>query len=145
MKFVFHILVSAFFSAVLLMAPQKSEAFLIMYAFGNAATNNHSPGPTFEPTLLCLLILPICILDEEAPSLKLDADELRANGYTAQEIAHLESEQNRVTQALRTQNRGLVIAPSDTSTSLRNDLQTIVPTVSVEYINYIQQKSGVKR
>ena len=123
-------------------APQKSEAVII------AAGRSSEPGffaldftdNALVNLAICVLVLPICTLDEKAPQGPMNSSAvLLANGYSPEEAQVIVRDQKYVFQALASKKLSLKMSKTDTVESLRKDLETVAPGVSNSYLNFLIQ------
>ncbi len=71
-------------ATVTVSAPQKSRAFLPLYII--ALLHADTLEDVFILNFTCLLVLPLCILEEESDGNSTTAEALRVQGYNASEI-----------------------------------------------------------
>ena len=137
-------------ASVLTAAPRPAEAYLIAAAVGGVVGGyNDTRRPTVSEatagTFFCLLLLPFCILDADAPEASvnsLSVGYLRENGFGEAEISRVLGDQRVISAAL--QARGLSIsrsqAPQDnTPEALARLVRSVHPAVSAEYLSVASQ------
>lgn len=76
-------------------APQKADAMLVMEP--DNAIFFFVPGSE----LVCLLLLPFCILDQKAEITHVTAQDLRDNGYSDAQISNIEAGQTEVANYMK--------------------------------------------
>ena len=123
-------------------APQKSEAVII------AAGISSDPGfftldftdNALANLAICVLVLPICALDEKAPNGPMNSSAvLLANGYSPEEAQMIVRDQKYVFQSLASKKLSLKLTKNDTVESLRSELEVVAPGVSNSYLNFLIQ------
>ena len=95
-------------------------------------------------TVLCLIVLPLCLLDEEGNGqYATTAAHLAANGYSSEEINQIIADQASTVVGLKAKHAQLKIMSFDTRESIAKDLRKVNPSVSETYINFIAESAGL--
>lgn len=97
----------------------------------------------FNP--LCWLVLPFCLLDENAESRDNNVytnEDLLLNGYQQSEIRQILKDQEIIKQKLESEGLTLVIDKSDDKISLRQQILELNPHASEFYLSFFTESSG---
>ena len=91
--------------------------------------------------VLCILLLPLCLLDEESQTqLVKDSDlenYLLENGFSVEEANTIRKDQDEFLRLLEENKVQLVVEPEDTAKSLEDQIRGIHPSVSKVYLEFI--------
>lgn len=138
MKKTFFALLLAAIVGTQVVAPPKANAWLV-------ATLQQFDDMTGPEWVLCIVIFPLCVLDEKQNSShSTSVKDLQANGYSASEINQIVSDQTAVVQALASSKLALQVRSSDTAASISNDIRSVYPAASETYINFVTSSNGLK-
>src|SRR3989338_7641948 len=85
--------------------------------------------------VVCVVILPICILDQQAEGNTITKQDLLDNGYTEEEAELYFANQTKVLEELVNSNQKIMISPKDTAQTIAHDLRTIYPEANQLYID----------
>ncbi|MFL5783281.1 MAG: hypothetical protein ACJ76H_01645 [Bacteriovoracaceae bacterium] len=126
----------------------KAHAYLLIEG---ASGSTPADGPWHDGiivaasyTVLCLIVLPLCLLDEEGNGqYATTASHLAANGYSQEEINQIIADQASTVVGLKSHRASLKIMSFDTRESIAKDLRTVNPSVSDTYINFISESAGL--
>lgn len=120
--------------------PREAKALLLV----EAATG----GPVFinVPTvLLCVFLLPICLLDQKAPpSTAYSKQDLLDNGYSKDQVSTIERDQTVIMSALHDRHQSMVVEKTDTRATLAGALREIDPSVSDEYVDFVADMNHLR-
>lgn len=116
--------------------PQKADALLLV-AVGSGGTG----GMDGAGMLLCLVLLPICILDKHQGDQNMTAKDLVDNGYTKDEIQQIMSDQQMISTSLKAKNLKIVVGSTDNSNTLERDIRKVYPGVSQTYLKFLAENN----
>jgi len=133
-------------------APSRAHAFLIVEGAAGETPANGPWGPGNNTTalqsaslvLLCVITLPICLLDEKSNGQSVSATDLAANGYTAQQIGVIQQDQSQLTARLQAKNMKLAINTDDTKETISNEIRSVYPNASQTYLDFATGSAGLK-
>ncbi len=91
----------------------------------------------------CLILLPVCILDENANGTALSREYLQENFYTEPEIQLILANQNMMLDIASKENKRVIVGENDTQESLTHDLYTTNPNVDDIYVDFVIANSGL--
>lgn len=99
--------------------------------------------------VLCLLTLPVCILNEPGKNnpLMVNDSELRESGYSENEIAIIQTDQNQLGARLRGSNQMIMPSPNVAANSLsgfERVVREIYPQVSNLYLRVLAERAGIR-
>jgi len=122
-------------------APKKAQAFGLVNILATGSLDYVGAPQTFGDlalTTLCLVFLPVCLLDETAPAnvSGFSQQDLLDNGYSLAEIASLQQGQVAFTGWLKAENKALVRdgnMPKEELVSLMSSIEGMTP----EYIGFV--------
>jgi len=113
----------------------------------NSLVGGWSNGGSMFGALLCLLTLPLCLLDKDASETlaSISDRELLANGFSSQEVEQIRFDRAAVARSLR--ERGIEIRPSqnpqeNSFASLERIVREIHPTASTAYLGLLRERHG---
>lgn len=126
----------------------KAHAYLLLEG---ASGSRPSDGPWSDGIIvaasyvtLCVIILPLCLLDQETDgNVSTSSAHLAANGYSQDEIAQIIADQAATVEALNANKAILKIMPFDNRVTIANDLRQINPSVSETYIDFVVESAGL--
>jgi hypothetical protein len=126
----------------------KAHAYLIVEGASGQTPDN---GPWHDGFWFaaanvagCILILPLCILDEETDGkVSTTAAHLTANGYSKVEIAKIMADQQKTMKALTAQKAMIKVLPQDTRESIAHDILTVNPKASQTYLDFVSESAGL--
>ena len=107
-------------------------------------TQSEIAASTAFNVILCISVLPFCLLDEKAPGgASVSVEDLKANLYSDQEIEQLQNEQSRIVDGLKKRTLQLKIESGETRTSLATAFREINPNVSHLYVDFVADSLGI--
>lgn len=117
--------------------PKEAKAYLLI----TVALDDYGPIHAVEnrplATLLCLVFLPTCILDEKAAAnASVASQELMANGYTAGEAAQIVADNHAFLAELSARHEKLVITKDDNKETAEQGIRSVLPTASAVFVDY---------
>lgn len=94
----------------------------------------------------CVILLPLCLLDEKtnAKSTAISSADLLANGYSAEDIQQIQSDQAVLLENMKTAHVKLVIKKTDTRESIQSDIHTLYPGASAVYMDFFTNSLNLK-
>jgi hypothetical protein len=115
------------------LAPRDAKAVLLVeLAVGNRPVLN------LPEVVLCIIALPICLLDEKStPPTAYSAQDLIDNGYASAQVSAITNDQNTIMANLQSRNLSMEIEKTDNYNTVATTLRGIDPTVSTDYINFV--------
>lgn len=135
----FFSLFLAFSISCAVTAPKANAYMLVNSAYGGYAEGVMSEiGSSPLTTILCVLLLPVCLLDEVAPEgmPSFTEEDLLNNGYTLAEIGALKQGQAKLSQWLRDNDLKLVREGSMDPRELAQTLGRI-EGMTPEYVQFV--------
>ena len=122
-----------FFSMAQVVAPSRADAVIIIQAASGRVLR-----PNLPEIVLCVILLPLCLLDEKAtPSKVYTAQDLLDNGYTESAVAVIIQDQNQMMSELMSKGQTFVFEANDTPMTVESSLRAMDPEVSNDYINFV--------
>ena len=91
----------------------------------------------------CLLLLPICILDEGYSDGVIDREFLIENSYSASEADIIISNQTKLMEKMTISGFRLIVGNGETSENIRNDILKALPTVDDIYLDFVIDSLGL--
>lgn len=85
----------------------------------------------------CIIVLPFCLLNEEADAKETTALHLAANGYDKSEIATILKDQSMVMKGLKSHGVRVVFEKKDSPIEIESALRSFYPAVSETYVNFV--------
>lgn len=87
--------------------------------------------------LVCLILLPICLLDEKVDGVNAaTAQNLVDNGYTPAEAHQIVSENQALAQSLAARNLRMTIDKNDTPETISSQIRSVMPQASQLFVNF---------
>lgn len=122
-------------------APSKAHAFGIVNLLSTGSLDYVGTPQTFGDimlTTLCIVFLPVCLLDETAPASAqgFTAQDLMDNGYSQAEIAKIQKGQAAFGAWLKAENKALVREGNMDKGELVS-LMSSIKGVTPEYISFV--------
>lgn len=110
-------------------APARSEALVLL-------TNDDRVAIESPIVFLsCILLLPLCLLGDDKTVQSATPQDLLDNGYTVEEIAAIQSGQERLVQYLNAHGmKDFTQAPGKQSVAAR--LQQLIPNIEPEFVQF---------
>jgi hypothetical protein len=113
--------------------PREAKAVLLI----ELAADNH-PVLNLPEVILCVIALPICLLDEKStPPTAYSQQDLIDNGYAPAQVNAITSDQNTIMANLQSRHLSMVIEKTDTYNTVATTLRGIDPAVSSDYIDFV--------
>jgi hypothetical protein len=121
------------------LAPRDAKAVLLVeLAVGNRPVLN------LPEVVLCVVALPICLLDEKStPPTAFSAQDLIDNGYAPSQVSAIMNDQNTIMSNLQSRNLTMEIEKTDNYNTVATTLRTIDPTVSTDYIDFVADTNHI--
>lgn len=118
-----------------LYSPNSRAVYTIQLVQNGNLGNISSGRVEFLSVLVCVSLLPLCILDGET-NVELSRESLYASGYTDGEIKKILEGQTAVTEYL--QERGLKVSFGGKISALELSREfSVIPGVTQEYVNFV--------
>ncbi len=137
-----HSLKTAILALTLLLGTMYSPRSQATIIFSDVSEGDLSEM-TFSGGLLCLILLPICLLDEETNAPSVSSESLLEQGYSPREVTTIMTEQGKMSELLLQQQARLVVTETDSRESIRRDILSVMPTASDTYINFVLETKGL--
>lgn len=127
--------VLAFALIASLTAPQ-AHAFGVLTGFAFVGTP--SSDADWSATVLCVALLPLCILDEKTESYSFSKQDLVDNGYSAAAVDAIVNGQNALAAHLAASNSAITAEGSMTKADVVSFIST-VKGVTPEYVKFVNE------
>lgn len=107
--------------------PQKANAFLVLSGPSLGETDfAYNP----EKIFLCVLLLPLCVLNDSADITQVSSQDLLDNGYTQSQISNIIVGQNEVADYMKANNM-------NAASQLPQAVQAIKATLNDDYLGFV--------
>lgn len=116
--------------------PPKAEALIII------AMTKGGIDPDAIVPILCVILLPFCILDEKADAStanSISKQDLLDNGYTLPQADQLIAEHQVLVKSALDKNVRLALENHDTQASVATQIRTLMPQASDLFVNFYSQ------
>jgi hypothetical protein len=123
-------------------APKANAVLLVSAATLYGGLDNFSPryfGSDLwaDGAILCVLLLPVCLLDEKSGSQTMTSADLAANGYSSEQIKEIDQDQAKLQAALKAQKLSIKLEAHDTAITVKEKLEPLVPEISDTYVSFL--------
>jgi hypothetical protein len=120
-------------SAAELIQSKNAEAFIMFEPLASYDFIYH----TNSGAVWCWVLLPFCLLDEKSGPETFTATDLASNGYSPSDIESITLDQSALLGALKAKNLTLKMGGNETVSSVKAELQTLVPNISDAYAEFL--------
>ena len=135
----FVIAVAVLAASFTMVLPQKAQAIILA-----SMNHRHRGYYYYDPSamFLCILVFPICFLDEDGTGASIQADKatLEANLYSPDQVTRILANQNAIQSHFQSSGQYLVVQPGDTAESVIQHIQAQGVEVNADYADYLHDR-----
>ena len=119
-----------------LSAPKQAHAGLALGILDENNLNYMSQGQAAAQVFMCVLLLPLCILDKDTKGVGMTAQDLIDSGFSAEKAQSYVALTGELAAGLKASHQKLSVNAGDTALSLERDSRSVLPDAPSDFVDF---------